>query len=371
MVRPTWVEVDLGAIAGNVAAIAAAVAPASVCAVVKADGYGHGDVPVAAAALEAGADRLAVALVAEGVRLREAGIDAPILLLSEPPPSTADQLVRWRLTPTVYTASMLDALVAAAPVGVSLPVHCKVDTGMHRVGASPTAAGALCERIVGEGRLELEGVWTHLAVAEEDEAFTNTQIDRFESFLGELAARGIEPKLRHCANTAGALAFPPARYDMVRVGLGMYGMRPAPGVGGGVVLRPAMRVVSHVAYLRRLPAGARPSYGRRRPLPADATVATVPIGYADGIARRLSALDGRVLVRGRRYPFAGTVTMDQVVIDMGDDEVTVGDEVVFLGAQGDDEIPAEEWADLLDTINYEIVCRFGPRVPRRYVRGTT
>ncbi len=153
---------------------------------------------------------------------------------------------------------------------------------------------------------------------------------------------------------------------MVRAGLGIYGLRPAPAVGEGLDLRPAMRVVSEVTFLRGLGAGARPSYGRRRPMPEDGAVATIPIGYADGISRKLSHVGGEVLIRGRRYPFAGTVTMDQIVVDVGDDTVELGDEVVLLGAQGDDEITAEEWADHLDTINYEIVCDFGPRLPRRY-----
>jgi alanine racemase len=170
----------------------------------------------------------------------------------------------------------------------------------------------------------------------------------------------------HAANTAGALGYADARFDMVRVGLGVYGLRPAPGLAPDVELRPAMRVVSRVSKVRRLAAGSRPSYGRRRPLPADAFVATVPIGYADGLSRRLGGLGGEVLIRGRRRPFAGTVTMDHVMIDAGDGPVEVGDEVVLLGRQGDEEITADEWADRLGTISYEVVCVFGPRLPRRY-----
>lgn len=365
--RPTWVEVDLSAIRHNVAAVAAAVAPAAVCAVVKADGYGHGDVPVAEAALVAGAEWLAVALVNEGVRLREADISAPILLLSEPPPESAERLVRWNLTPTIYTEAMLDALAAVAEG--PHPVHVKVDTGMHRVGAPADVAMALVERIDADPALRLEGVWTHLAVAEEDPTFTLDQIGRFSAFVDAVVARGIDPGIRHCSNTAGALGYESARFDMVRLGLGMYGMRPAPDTGPGVGLRPAMRVVSQVSYVRRYPAGTRVSYGRRRELTRDATVATVPIGYADGVSRRLSAVGGEVLIGGVRYPYAGTVTMDQVLIDVGDADVAVGEEVVLMGTQQGRAIAAEEWADRLDTINYEIVCRFGPRLPRRYVNG--
>jgi alanine racemase len=360
--RPTWIEIDLGAIRDNVAAIRDAAAPAEVCAVVKADGYGHGDVPAAEAALEAGATRLAVALIAEGIRLREAGIEAPILMLSESAPGDASEVVRWDLTPTVYRDSYLEAIREVAPDG--FPVHVKVDTGMHRVGAAPEDAVPLAHSVVGSG-LRLEGLWTHFAVSEEDELFTAAQTDRLTAVVDELATLGIAPELVHASNTAGALGHPAARLGMVRAGIGIYGLRPGPGFRPEVPLRPAMRVVSHVTYLRRHPPGTRPSYGRRRALEVESTVATAPIGYADGLSRRLSDV-GEVLIRGKRHPFAGTVTMDQVVVDVGDDPIEVGDEVVLLGSQGDAEITADEWAERLGTINYEIVCGFGPRMPRRY-----
>lgn len=360
--RPSWVEVDLDAIRHNVRAIAALVAPARVCAVVKADGYGHGDVPVAEAALEAGADRLAVALVAEGIGLREAGIEAPILLLSEPTPEETPEIVRWRLTPSVYRRSFLDALLEVAPSGY--PAHVKVDTGMHRVGALPHVARDLAVAIA-QGPLVLEGVWTHFPVADEDPQFTASQVEALDRFLVDLAGLGVRPRMVHAANTAGALVHPESRYDLVRIGLGMYGLHPINESGAD--LRPAMRVMSRVTFLQRLPAGERPSYGRRRALERESTVATVPIGYADGLSRRLGAHGGGALIRGRRYPFAGTVTMDQVLVDVGDDDIALGDEVVFLGRQGDLVIPAEEWAERLDTITWEVLCGFMPRLPRRYL----
>lgn len=356
--RPSWIAVDLNAIEANARAIATSVGPAQLCAVVKADAYGHGDVPVAEAALRGGATWLGVALVAEGVRLREADIDAPILVLAEPAVDDIPALLEWSLTPTVYS----EAFAAALPEG---PVHLKVDTGMHRVGATPDRALALAKRIDEVPNLTLQAVWTHFAVSEEDRDFTDQQLQELKGFLKRLDEEGIVPEMVHAANTAAAFDHPEARLDMVRVGLGIYGLRPAPNVGADIPLIPAMRVLSRVAYTKRLPAGSRPSYGRRRPLAGDATVATVPIGYADGVARRLSATGGDVLISGKRYPFAGTVTMDQIVIDVGDDEVTVGDEVVLLG----DDITAEEWAERLDTINYEIVCAFGPRLPRVYTGG--
>ncbi len=367
--RPSRVEVDLEAIRANVATIATAVAPASVCAVVKADGYGHGDVPVAEMALEGGAEWLAVALVEEGIRLREAGMSVPILLLSEPTPEEAPLVVEWNLVPTVYCHSFLEVLGGCIGSEAPLPVHLKVDTGMHRVGAGPADGLELAMAIEENPAFELEGVWTHFAVAEEDADFTQSQIDRFDAFVAELAGHDIDPPILHAANTAGGLCFPQARYSMVRAGLGIYGLRPAPDVGPHLELRPAMRVVSEVSYVRRHPAGTRPSYGRRRALPAAAKVATVPIGYADGVSRRLSDTGGVVLVRGREYPYAGTVTMDQILVDLGNDPVEVGDEVVVMGVQGTAEVSAERWAGWLETINYEIVCNFGPRLPRLYTGG--
>jgi alanine racemase len=362
--RPSWVEVDLDAVRHNVREIAAVVAPARFCAVVKADGYGHGDVPVAEAALEAGADWLAVATVAEGMRLREAGIEAPVLLLSEPPATNAGVLVQHRLTPTVYSGAFLDALSRASDDPVD--VHVKLDTGMHRVGADESTAAALISRIGSEGRLSLSGIWTHFPAAEDDPEFTKGQIDDLRRFIEHQAAAGVATGIAHAANSAGAILYPEARFDMVRVGLAMYGCYPSPACRQVVGLRPAMRVVSRVVHTRRLPAGARPSYGRIRPLERESTVATVPIGYADGITRRLAKIGGEVLIGGRRRPYAGIVTMDQIVVNVGDDPVGIGDEVVLLGAQGDEEIPADEWAERLDSVSWEILCGFGPRLPRRY-----
>ncbi len=364
--RPSWVEVDLDAITHNVRLICDEVGAAEVCAVVKADGYGHGDVPVAEAALAGGATRLAVALVEEGVRLRDAAIAGPILVLSQPPNEDAETIVARRLTPTVYTAEFAAAISAIASDPV--PVHIKVDTGMHRVGALPDEVPDLVGVVLADPNLELGGLWTHFAVAEDDAEYTKRQLDVFDDVVERLRAKGIVLPMLHTANTAGALLYPEARHDMVRVGLGIYGLRPAPDVAGHLDLRPAMRVVSQVSMTQRLPAGERPSYGRRRPLPAESFVATVPVGYADGISRRLSER-GRVLIGDKPRELAGTVTMDQIVVDMGDDAVEVGDEVVVLGAQGGSAITAEDWADLLGTINYEVVCRLGPRLPRRYLRG--
>jgi alanine racemase len=356
--RPTYAEIDLGAIRHNVTAFRDLLAPSEVCVVVKADGYGHGDAPVAEAAMEAGATWLAVALVEEGIRLREAGIETQIMVLSEPHPRDAVEVAKWGLTPTVYSHAFVEAL---ADTGTDFDVHVKVDTGMHRVGVAPRLLHDLITAIASRASLRVAGLWTHFPVADEDPDFTSGQIERFTE-----AVSRYEVPMIHMANTAGAALFPAARASLCRIGLGTYGLHPCPETRGLLDLRPAMRIVSQISHIQRLESGARPSYGRIRPLSGRATVATVPIGYADGYPRRLSH-DGHALIGGERHPLAGTVTMDQIVVDVGDADVGVGDEVVLLGRQGEEEITADDWAELLGTISYEIVCGIGPRVPRRYV----
>jgi len=368
--RPVWAEIDLEAVRANVRAWRALVAPAAVCAVVKADGYGHGAVAVGRAAIEAGAGCLAVALVEEGVQLREAGIiDAPVLVLSEPVPAAAETVIAHRLTPVVYTATGIDALAKAVSVqgGDRIDVHLKVDTGMHRVGCDPVDAIELAAHVANRPELRLAGVCTHFAVADEPgNPYTDAQRRTFERVLEQIRAHGLPTGVVHACNTAAAIAVPDARYDMVRIGIGIYGLAPAPALAGAVDLVPAMAVKARVSYVQSLPAGARLSYGLRYETSKATRVATVPIGYADGVPRELSHRGGGVLIGGRRYPIAGTVTMDQLMVDVGDQAVEVGDEVVLIGDQGDVRITADEWAERMHTIAYTVVCGVGPRVPRRY-----
>jgi alanine racemase len=362
--RPTVAEVDLDAIRANVRTLK----PDGVelMAVVKANAYGHGDVAVAAAAVEAGASWLGVALVEEGIRLREAGLRAPILMLTEFPPGAEKDALAADLTSTVYTVAGLAGLAeAGSALGRAPGVHVKVDTGMHRVGLPPDRATAFCTEVLDRG-LELEGLWTHFARSEEiDEPTTIRQLDRFRSVVSELAAAGIHPRYRHAANSGAAIAVPDSQLDLVRVGIAMYGVVPGTALSGRVDLRPAMSLRSRVSFVKRLDAGEAVSYGHRYRLERPSTIATVPVGYADGYPRALSDA-GRVLIRGRRYPVAGTVTMDQVMVDCGEDPVEPGDEVVLFGRQGSEEIPAAEVADRTGTIAYEIVCGVSERVPREY-----
>ena len=371
--RPTWAEIDLAAIAHNVAALREHVAPARLGAVVKADGYGHGAVEAARAAMSAGADGLGVALVEEGAQLRSAGLDAPVLVLSQPPLDEMRDVVELGLRPTLYTEAGIDAAAdAVARSGaVSLPVHLKIDTGMHRVGADPADAVALAKRIAARPELRFEGLLTHCAVADEpDNPFTDEQLVRFAAVRRELAAEGLEPQVVHAANSAAALLRPDARFDLVRCGIAIYGIEPAPGLDGGVDLRPAMALKARVSHVKTVAAGEAVSYGLRRRFERDTVVATVPIGYADGVRRSLGADGGEVLIGGARRPIAGTVTMDQITVDCGTDEtVAVGDEVVLIGTQGEERITATEWAQLSGTIAYEMVCSIGARVPRHHVNG--
>lgn len=356
MVRPTRVEIDLGAIAHNVSRFAETVAPAALCAVVKADGYGHGDVPVAETAVEAGATWIAVALVEEGIRLREAGLESPILVLSEPVPDSAVDMVKWELTPSVYSPHFVEALAAT---GVSVGVHLKIDTGMHRVGVKPHELPALIGLIERSPNLTLDALWTHFPVADQDLDYTDAQVDRFIDLVEPYPVGMI-----HMANTAASVLTPRSRADMCRVGLGIYGLHPCEETRDRIDLRPAMRMVSEVTHIQRLPAGSRPSYGRIRELTRDSTVVTVPVGYADGYPRGRT---GEVLIGGQRHTLAGRVTMDQVLVDVGDADVEFGDEVVLLGRQGTEEVTADDWAAELGTISWEVICTVGPRVPRTYI----
>ncbi len=374
--RPAWVEVDLGAVAANVAALATLAAPAVVCAVVKADGYGHGSVPVARAALGAGASWLAVAMVGEAAVLRDAGIDAPILVLSEPFHDELDDVVALGLRPTLYRPEVITGFAkAVARAGAPpLPVHLKVDTGMHRVGADPADALALALAVAGQPELVLEAVWTHCAVADEPgHPFTRTQAQRFDAVLASLRGAGISVPMVHAANSAATLDHPGLRHDLVRCGITVYGLDPSPALHGRLQLRPALALKARVSLVKIVPAGDALSYGLRHRLEADSVVATVPLGYADGVARRLSEVGGEVLVSGRRRPMVGTVTMDQLLVDCGPAGspgsvvARPGDEVVLIGEQHGRRIGAEEWAERLGTISYEVVCGISPRVPRRYV----
>ncbi len=395
--RHARVEVDLDAIAHNVSTLAALAPESRFCAVVKADAYGHGALRVAPVALAAGADLLGVALVQEGAALRDAGIDAPILLLSEPP---ADELAEaWNLglTPTLYHRESIAAAQEAVSDHGRWGVHLKVDTGMHRAGVSPSEAVDLAARAMASSRLVLEGVFTHMAVADDPgRSETAQQLAAFLAVVDELRARGIDTGMLHASNSAGLITHPATRLDIVRCGIAIYGVLPAPGIGEDLELRPAMTVSSEVSRIGIVRAGESLSYGLRHSFEEDTLVATVPVGYADGMTRRLWTRGGEVLIRGQRRPIRGVITMDQFMVELGAADssearsIERGEEVVMLGSQaasaGDpdevfperwegvlavecEQIDAWEWAERVQTIAYEVICGFSPRLRRVYHGG--
>ena len=369
--RWAWAEVHTGLISHNVAIVAQSTAPVQVWAVVKANGYGHGAIQVANAALAGGATGLCVAIVDEGVALRRAGITAPILLLSEQPAELADLIVGYQLTPTVTTTRGAAVLAASASAAdQTVKIHIKVDTGMHRVGVAPNEVVSLASFISSYESLTIEGVYTHFAVADDPSHVANaSQLSAFNTVLDDLSSRGVNPPLVHAANSAAALANEPSRFTMVRLGIAMYGLRPGAGVAelcAGLI--PAMSLKARVSAVRWVEAGEAVSYGLVRPLIKGSLIATVPIGYADGVPRALGRTNIQVLLNGVPRSFAGTITMDQLMIDCeSDSSVTVGDEVVLIGKQGEHSVTADDWAEALGTIGYEIVCGISPRIFRRYL----
>jgi alanine racemase len=371
--RPTWAEVDLAAISHNVQEFRR-ITPARtrIMAVVKADGYGHGSVEVARQALAAGASFLGVALVEEGVNLRENGITDPVLVLGFTPKSYAHLLCEYDLTPTVFTMPEAEAFSnAAVQHKRKLPVHVKVDTGMGRVGFFPCSdADGFIKKVAACPGLELAGLYTHFAAADsKDLTHARGQLQRFSELVSRLAERGLNIPLKHAANSAAAMYLPEAHLDMVRIGISLYGLPPSAGREAAVNLQPVMTLKTKVVYLKQVPSGTSVSYGCTFTTVRDSLLATLPIGYADGYSRRLSNR-GHVLVHGQRAPVAGRVCMDQMVVDVSAiPGVCLDDEVVLYGRQGDNVITVDEVADCLETINYEVVTSVSRRVPRLYLNG--
>lgn len=364
--RPTRAEVDADAISRNVGRLVDLADGSIVCAVVKGDGYGHGALTAATAALAGGATWLGVALVEEGLALREAGIGVPILLLSEPASSAWADLVEHRIDVAVYSLPAIDAAQRAADrAGTTAALHLKVDTGMHRVGCAVEDAVALAAAVTRSPHSRLAGLFTHFATADDPASvYPSVQLDRFRTVDEMIGAAGIDGYLRHAANSAAAIAVPASRLDLVRCGIACYGVPPSDALAGRLTLEPALRLVSEVSHVKRLGPGEPVSYGCRYVTETDTTIVTVPIGYADGLPRSLGLNGGFVLIGGRRHPVVGTVTMDQLMVAVGDSPVRPGDEVVLIGGQGDDEITANEIAAREGSIGYEVVTRLGPRVPR-------
>jgi alanine racemase len=363
--RPTMAMVDLNALTHNYREVVRRIGDRKVLAVVKAQAYGHGAIPVSRRLIELGSHMLGVALVEEGRDLRDAGITAPVLVMAPVFPEQAQVIVNAKLTPVVYTLAVARALSdAATGAGRKLAVHVKIDTGMGRVGLSPEDAVDLIATISRLPGIIVEGLMTHFADADlRDKAFASAQMDRFGSLTRSLEAKGITVPLRHAANSAAVLEYDRALLNMVRPGLMLYGYNPLES-GVSVDLRPVLSFLTRVAFLKKVPAGVPISYGRTFVTKRESLIATIPVGYADGYSRGLSN-KGEAIVRGVRVPVAGRVCMDMTMLDVtGVPGVAEGDEVVLIGARGNERITADDIAARTGTIAYEVLCGISGRVPR-------
>ncbi|HEU4480646.1 MAG TPA: alanine racemase [Actinomycetota bacterium] len=366
--HPVWAEIDLDALRHNIRTLDALAPRAELMGVVKGYAYGHGNPASAEAMIEAGARRLGVARVAEALHLRAAGIEAPIHVFSEPPPAAAPSFVAEGLTATVYTRSFAEALSdAASAAGRRVPVHVKLDTGMHRVGLQGDDVPEAARYLRDLPGIEVEGAWSHLAVADTPgHPFNVQQLDLFLRLVADIEAQGIQLRYRHIANSAATLSFPEAHLDIVRCGIAAYGLWPGEDLVGTAPLRPVMALRARISMVKTVPRGDALSYGLSYEMPDTNRVVTVSAGYADGYDRRLS---GRadVSIRGKRHRVSGTVCMDQFMVDVGEADLEVGDVVTLLGSDDGDAISAEELARLIGTINYEVATRIPSRVPRIYL----
>jgi alanine racemase len=364
-------RVDLGAITGNVAALCERVRGSQVMAVVKADGYGHGMVPAARAALAGGATWLGTADLAEALALRRAGMTAPVVcLMAVGEPSDA---ITEGIDLTAGSTGYLSRVAAAAvEAGVPARLHLEADTGMSRGGATRADWPHLVDAAVAaqaSGLLRVVGLWSHFACADlPGHPSVAAQFAAFTDAVAYAEKAGVTPEVRHIANTAAALTVPETRLDLVRFGGALYGVSTLPG-GAPPWLRPAMTLSARLALVKRVPPGSGVSYGYRYVTDRETTLGLVPLGYADGVPRAAAGLP-LVSARGRRWPIAGTVCMDQFVVDFGDEPVAAGEEVVLFGPGDDGEPTAQEWGEVLGTISYDLVTGVGARVPRTYPDGS-
>lgn len=372
--RWAWVEVDLGAIRANVETFRGVVGPSKkIMAVVKADAYGHGAEQVSRAALAAGADVLGVATVDEARALRKSGIVAPLLVLSEPPVETVPMLLEHRIVPTVTTAAFALAMGELAEArGEVAPFHLKVDTGMNRIGVHHLDAAGFANSFSFHPGLRMEGVFTHFATADVpgDWEFA-AQLDRFRSAVRAMKQDGIDTGIVHAANSAATILSPASHFDMVRIGIALYGLHPADSTKNRIDLTPAMSVKGRITLVKEPGMGEGVGYGFTYRTGPGVQIGTVPLGYADGVHRLLSN-NMSALVGGRRVSQVGRVCMDQLMIEapvvhsrLGDTGgFAVGEEVVFVGSQGDERISMDDLAAAAQTINYELACSFGMRLPK-------
>jgi alanine racemase len=365
-----WVEIDLGALSHNVKQLVKFLSPRTqLMAVVKADAYGHGAVTVAKTALEAGASWLGVATVPEGIQLREDGIKAPIIILGATnTPEQIQAIAHWQLQPTLCSpkqALEFSNTLEAINYNSALSVHIKLDTGMSRLGTNWQQAAEFVQLVQGLPYLDIASIYSHLATADSpDPAVMDEQHRRFEEAIAHIKARGIKIPRLHLANSAATLADSRLHYDMVRVGLAIYGLYPATHLQNQIKLQPVLQLKARVTQVKTIAAGTGVSYGHHFTAPSEMRLAVVGIGYADGVPRSLSN-QMQVLIRGQRLPQIGAITMDQIMLDVSAiPDLQEGEIVTLLGEQGKEQISADDWANRLNTISWEILCGFKHRLPR-------
>lgn len=369
--RPAVAMVDLSALAHNFNEVRRRVEGRYVLSVVKAGAYGHGAVEVSRRLISLGTEMLGVALLEEGAELRNAGIDVPILVMGALFPEQADEIVRLGLSAVIYTDDFALSLSKAAQrQGRHVDVHVKVDTGMGRIGIQPDDAFDFILRTMRYPGLSIRGVMTHFADADlRSKEFAMLQMERFEGLIRRLERHGVSIPLRHAANSAVVLDFTPALFNMVRPGIMLYGYNPleAESPGREADLKPVLSLITRIAFLKKVRPGVPISYGRTFVTKRESLIATIPIGYADGYSRALSN-KGEALVKGRRVPVVGRVCMDMTMLDVTEAEgVREGDEVVLIGRQGEESITAEDIANWIGTIPYEVLCSISTRIPRIYI----
>ncbi|NTU72171.1 MAG: alanine racemase [Coriobacteriia bacterium] len=367
--RWAWVEIDLAAIQSNVRSLKGLTRPGTLfMAVVKADGYGHGALHVARAALAAGADRLGVATLDEALALRDAGITGPIQLLSEPPESTIRELLDNDITPAVTTREFAVALGKQALLRDTVaPYHLKVDTGMHRIGVRAEDAPEFARSLVDFPGLKLEGTFTHFATADAAGDWdVQRQLERFQRVLDNMRVDEVDPGIVHAANSPATMLYPDAHFDMVRCGIAIYGLQPSAATAAVLKLAPSMSVKAKASFVKRIGMGDGVSYGLTWQASSPTEIVTLPLGYADGV-HRVCSNEMQVLIGGTRCRQVGRVCMDQFMVEAPRGaRVSRGDEVVLVGSQESERIPMEELATVAGTINYEMACGFGLRLERVY-----
>lgn len=369
-IRPVWAEIDLDCIKDNIREIRKSMGEKEIIAVVKADAYGHGAIDIAPVLLENGADKLAVAVITEALELRKSGIDAPIIILGYTPVNFAEELIKEDIEQTVYDLEYAKKLSEVAIENCTdINIHIAIDTGMGRIGFLPNEEGIKAVEAISKlDNINIKGIFTHFATADEkDKEYTNYQVNKFNNFIRILEKKNINLGYKHLSNSAAILDIKEAHFDAVRPGIILYGYYPSNEVNRKKIkLKPALTLKSQIVHVKELPEGEYISYGRKYKTQRTSIIATLPIGYADGYTRALYG-KAQVIVNGKLAPVVGRICMDQCMIDVTEvGPVKVGDEVILLGEQNEVKFDADDIAELIGTINYEVVCMIGKRIPRVY-----